>query len=177
MWYVPSMIRLTLVILLGLPALAQAPYDTIVSGGRIVDGTGNAWFYGDLAVRNGRIARITPAGILRNAAARERIDATGLIVSPGFIDIQSQSRAAFLTQDGRVISKVTQVSRPRSWGKARPTRHRTKKRRVRSETRDVRQTTRSRAPTVSTRGCGRCSNMVGPRTSDLSWERLPSGCM
>jgi N-acyl-D-amino-acid deacylase len=108
MWYFPSMIRLILVVLFSLPASSQAPYDTVVSGGRIVDGTGNAWFHGDLAIRNGRIARIAPAGMLRNATARERIDATGLIVSPGFIDIQSQSRGAFLTQDGRVISKVTQ---------------------------------------------------------------------
>jgi N-acyl-D-amino-acid deacylase len=108
MWYFPSMIRLILVVLFSLPAFSQAPYDTVVSGGRIVDGTGNAWFHGDLAIRNGRIARIAPAGMLRNATARERIDATGLIVSPGFIDIQSQSRGAFLTQDGRVISKVTQ---------------------------------------------------------------------
>jgi dihydroorotase/N-acyl-D-amino-acid deacylase len=89
-------------------ALAQTPYDTILTGGRIVDGTGNAWFYGDLAIRSGRIARIAPAGVLRNAPARERIDVSGLTVSPGFIDIQSQSRAAFLSRDGRVISKVTQ---------------------------------------------------------------------
>jgi N-acyl-D-amino-acid deacylase len=98
-------------ILLGffsLLAFSQAPYDTILSGGRIVDCTGNAWFYGDVAIRGGRIARIVPAGVLRTAAAKERIDVTGLAVSPGFIDIQSQSRAAFLSQDGRVISKVTQ---------------------------------------------------------------------
>ena len=87
---------------------AQVPYDVVLSGGRIVDGTGNAWFYGDVAIRGGRIARIAPAGLLRSAAARERIDVTGLTVAPGFIDIQSQSRGAFLTQDGRVISKVTQ---------------------------------------------------------------------
>jgi len=103
-----TMTRLLLTLLLNSLAFAQIPYDTILAGGRIVDGTGNAWFYGDLAIRGGRIARITPAGVLRNAPARERIDVTGLIVAPGFIDIQSQSRGAFLSQDGRVISKVTQ---------------------------------------------------------------------
>ncbi|HEU4390298.1 MAG TPA: D-aminoacylase [Blastocatellia bacterium] len=84
------------------------PYDIVITGGRIVDGTGNSWFYGDLAVKGDRIARITPAGLLRNAPAKTRIDARGLVVAPGFIDIQSHSRDSFLTGDGRVISKVTQ---------------------------------------------------------------------
>jgi len=90
---------------------AQAPesYDIVVEGGRIVDGTGNAWFHGDLAVSGDRIARIVPPGGLADARATERIDATGLVVAPGFIDIQSHSREAFLGDgDGRVISKVTQ---------------------------------------------------------------------
>jgi dihydroorotase/N-acyl-D-amino-acid deacylase len=80
----------------------------VISGGRVVDGTGSAWFYGDLAVKGDRIARIAPAGMLRDAPARERIDASGLVVAPGFIDIQSHSRGAFLFGDGRVVSKVTQ---------------------------------------------------------------------
>ena len=87
---------------------APGPYDVVISNGRVVDGTGNAWFYGDLAVRDGRIAKIAGAGMLSNEASNERIDATGLVVAPGFIDIQSHSRGAFLTGDGRVISKVTQ---------------------------------------------------------------------
>ncbi len=99
---------LPLALLLGAITFAQAPYAAILSGGRIVDGTGNAWFYGDLAIREGKIARIAPPGLLRNAPAKEKIDVTGLVVAPGFIDIQSQSRAEFLSKDGRVISKVTQ---------------------------------------------------------------------
>lgn len=98
--------HLLLAILFCSPSLAQ--YDAILAGGRIVDGTGNAWFYGDLAMRDGRISRIAPAGLLRNATARDRIDVSGLVVAPGFFDIQSHSRAAFLSGDGRVIGKVTQ---------------------------------------------------------------------
>ena len=100
--------RLLPLVLFGPASFAQVPYDAILTGGRIIDGTGNAWFYGDLAIQSGRIARIVPAGVLRNAPARERIDVSGLVVAPGFIDIQSQSRGPFLTQDGRVIGKVTQ---------------------------------------------------------------------
>ena len=87
---------------------AADEYDTIIAGGRIVDGTGAPWFYGDIAVKGDRIARITPAGILANATAKSRVDARGLVVAPGFIDIQSHSRDNFLTGDGRVVSKVTQ---------------------------------------------------------------------
>ena len=83
-------------------------YDVVITGGRIVDGTGNPWFYGDVGIRGDRVARIAPRGALANAGTRQRIDATGLVVAPGFIDIQSHSRTAFLTGDPRVVSKVTQ---------------------------------------------------------------------
>ncbi len=83
-------------------------YDVIILNGRIVDGTGNPWYLGDIGIRNERIARIAPVGFLENAETKERIHAHGLIVAPGFIDIQSHSRGAFLLGDGRVISKVTQ---------------------------------------------------------------------
>jgi dihydroorotase/N-acyl-D-amino-acid deacylase len=86
----------------------SGPYDVVIANGRVVDGTGSAWFLGDVAIRGDRIARITPAGLLRDAPTRERIDATGLVVAPGFIDIQSHSRDPFLAGDGRVVSKVTQ---------------------------------------------------------------------
>jgi N-acyl-D-amino-acid deacylase len=113
-------IRLPLLLLLLLPLAAcvpsappahapeAAPYDLVITGGRIVDGTGNAWFHGDVAVRGERIARVAPAGMLAQVPARERVDVRGRVVAPGFIDIQSHSRGAFLHGDGRVIGKITQ---------------------------------------------------------------------
>ncbi|WP_201773086.1 N-acyl-D-amino-acid deacylase family protein [Gemmatirosa kalamazoonensis] len=86
----------------------DAPYDVVIAGGRIVDGTGSPWFYGDVALRGDRIARIAPAGLLRDASAHERIDARGMVVAPGIIDIQAQSYGPLLTGDGRVVSMATQ---------------------------------------------------------------------
>src|ERR1043166_9486569 len=72
-------------------------YDIVIGNGRIVDGTGNAWFYGDVAISGDRIARVTPAGMLRDAPARQRIEARGLVIAPGVIDIQAQSYPELLT--------------------------------------------------------------------------------
>lgn len=90
------------------PTPAEAPFDVVITGGRIVDGTGNPWTYGDVGVRDGRIARVTPGGMLASAPARQRVDARGLVVTPGFIDIQAQSYGPFMSGDGRVVSTVTQ---------------------------------------------------------------------
>src|SRR5207249_10881173 len=90
------------------PTPAAGPYDVVIEGGRVVDGTGNPWFYGDVAITGDRIARITPPGLLRQASARRRIDAHGLVVAPGIIDIQAQSGSELLRGDSRVISMVTQ---------------------------------------------------------------------
>lgn len=100
--------RLPVLILFASILAAQPQYDLIIVGGRIIDGSGNPWFEGDLAISGDRIARITAPGLLKNASAKATVDARGHVVAPGFIDIQSHSRAAFLTGDGRVISKVTQ---------------------------------------------------------------------
>ena len=91
-----------------LSADSNETYDVVILNGQIVDGTGNPWFTGDIAIRKERIARIAPAGQLKDAKTEKRIDAHGLVVAPGFIDIQSHSREAFLLGDGRVISKVSQ---------------------------------------------------------------------
>ena len=90
------------------PTPAAGPYDVVIEGGRVVDGTGSPWYYGDVAIKGDRIARITPAGLLARASAARHIDARGLVVAPGFIDIQAQSGEALLAGDSRVVSMVTQ---------------------------------------------------------------------
>ena len=89
-------------------AAAGAPYDVVITNGRIVDGSGNAWFWGDVGVRGDRIARVAPRGALASAPAAKRIDAHGSAITPGFIDIQAQSYQNFMTGDGRALSMVTQ---------------------------------------------------------------------
>lgn len=85
-----------------------APLDVIIENGRVVDGTGAAWFHGDVGIAGDRIATVVPAGRLADEDARVRIDATDKVVSPGFIDIQSHARGPLLSGDGRVLSKTTQ---------------------------------------------------------------------
>jgi len=63
-------------------------YDILIKNGKIVDGTGNPWFRADVAVKNGRISKV---GRLVYAKAKDVIDAGGLVVSPGFIDMHSHS--------------------------------------------------------------------------------------
>ena len=86
----------------------QGSYDVVISGGKIVDGTGNPWYYGDVGISGDRIAAVTPSGALATAHAGKRIDAKGMVIAPGFIDIQGQSGEQLTTGDGRLISKITQ---------------------------------------------------------------------
>ncbi len=87
---------------------SNAPYDVIIQNGRVVDGTGAAWFYGDVAIRGDRIAAVAPRGVLAHASARARIDARNMVVAPGFIDIQDQSGGDLLRGDGRQLGKLMQ---------------------------------------------------------------------
>jgi dihydroorotase/N-acyl-D-amino-acid deacylase len=94
------------VVLLSLSSAVGAqpePIDLLIRGGSIVDGTGAPGFEGDVAIRDGRIV-----GIGKNLpAARDTIDATGLTVVPGFIDMLGHSEFRLLA-DGRAISKIYQ---------------------------------------------------------------------
>src|SRR5262249_44671318 len=86
------------------PAQPAPPYDLVIRNGTIVDGSGNPWFRGDVAVRGDRsvtIGRVPPG------PARREIDATGLVVAPGFIDMHSHSDYVLL-EDGLAQSKVRQ---------------------------------------------------------------------
>jgi N-acyl-D-amino-acid deacylase len=90
------------------PGASGAAYDVVIENGRVIDGTGSAWFYGDVALRGDRIAAIAPRGAFRTARAGQRVDATGHVVSPGFIDIQAHSIGHYMLGDGKAISMVTQ---------------------------------------------------------------------
>ncbi len=78
--------------------------DLLIAGGRVVDGTGAPWFAADVCVYGDRIAAIRPGETARSA---RRIDAAGLIVAPGFIDMLGQSEY-WVLRDSRVASKITQ---------------------------------------------------------------------
>ena len=60
------------------------PFDLLILGARVIDGSGSAWFRSDIGIRNGRIARI---GRLEGTPARRVVDAAGRVAAPGFIDI------------------------------------------------------------------------------------------
>jgi N-acyl-D-amino-acid deacylase len=84
---------------------AQQPdYDFIIAGGHIVDGTGAPWFVGDVGIVGDHIVAI---GDLHAAKAKQRVHAAGLVISPGFIDVQGQSEFNVLV-DNRAASKITQ---------------------------------------------------------------------
>lgn len=102
------MLQLLLVLAaLAFPAQAQPRYDIVFTHARIVDGTGNPWYYGDVGILGDRIARIAPRGTLA-ALGDSVVHANGLVLAPGFIDLQSHSRFAHLEGDTRVVSKITQ---------------------------------------------------------------------
>ena len=95
----------TLVVLLCVAAWAQAPsYDVIIRNGRIIDGTGSPWYAADLGIRDGRIAAI---GNLSAPSTRRTIDAHGMVVAPGFIDMLGQSELTILV-DPHLPSKIYQ---------------------------------------------------------------------
>ncbi len=74
---------------------SQPPYDIVIAGGSVVDGTGAPAVMADVGVRGGRIATIGP---LADARATRRIDAKGLVVAPGFIDIHNHSDYTILVE-------------------------------------------------------------------------------
>jgi dihydroorotase/N-acyl-D-amino-acid deacylase len=81
--------RLPIILLALSSAAAQTPsYDVIIAGGRVVDGAGGPWYMADVGLRGDTIAAV---GRLRDQAAKLRIEAQGLVIAPGFIDIHSHA--------------------------------------------------------------------------------------
>ena len=93
-----------LLIVLAAPLFAQE-YDYLIRNGRIVDGSGNPWFYADIGIVQDRIAFIGTAA--PDVKAKRTIDAKGLVVAPGFIDMLGQSELDLLI-DSRATSKLLQ---------------------------------------------------------------------
>jgi N-acyl-D-amino-acid deacylase len=71
------------------PPGAQS-YDLLIRNARVLDGSGNPWFHADVAIQGDRVAAV---GALNDAVARRTIDAVGLVVAPGFIDVHSHAAA------------------------------------------------------------------------------------
>jgi N-acyl-D-amino-acid deacylase len=86
------------------PLLAQQ-YDVLIRNGRVVDGSGNPWIYADVGILGDRIAFLGKAD--PGIAAKRTIDATGLVVAPGFIDMLGQSELNLII-DKQAVSKLTQ---------------------------------------------------------------------
>ncbi len=103
------MLWIALIPALALTAVTQQPssrpaFDVVILNGRIIDGSGNPWYYGDVGIRGDHIAAI---GNLTGASARKSIDARGMVVAPGFIDMLGQSEFPLLI-DNRAINKLSQ---------------------------------------------------------------------
>ena len=86
--------------------LAQSPqqFDVVITNGHIIDGTGSPWYAGDIGIRNGLIAAI---GRLAGANVKQTIDAHGMVVAPGFIDMLGQSELTILVNP-HLPSKIFQ---------------------------------------------------------------------
>lgn len=87
--------------------MTSSDINVLIRSAKVVDGTGNPWFYSDIAIGKDRITEIAPPGAISVEAAHEVIEAEGMIVCPGFIDILSHSHLP-LMHDPRALSKITQ---------------------------------------------------------------------
>src|SRR5437764_15235029 len=94
----------TVIIGCGRIAAADAPFDIIIKGGTVYDGTGGEGHVGDVAIRDDRIAGV---GYFAKAFAKKTIDARGLVVASGFINMLSGSTES-LIQDVLSQSEIRQ---------------------------------------------------------------------
>jgi len=97
----PFALAFASLLLVGAAAPPPTAYDIVIRGGRVLDGAGNPWVTADVAIKDGRIARV---GVIE-AKGTQEIDARGRYVSPGFIDMLDQSGRTLL-RDGSATSKL-----------------------------------------------------------------------
>ena len=84
-------------------------YDVVIANGKIIDGTGNSWYYGDVAIKDGKIMYV---GKISNVTATKVINAKGLVVTPGFIDVHGHIEGGIFenpTADNYLYDGVTTV--------------------------------------------------------------------
>lgn len=91
-----SFLALVLMFLVPMSVQPEQSYDLIIRGGRVLDGSGNPWYYADVAIRGDRIAAV---GNLSESKAKQVVDAVGLYVSPGFIDVHSHASKGLSKKD------------------------------------------------------------------------------
>ncbi|MEZ5420469.1 MAG: amidohydrolase family protein [Vicinamibacterales bacterium] len=137
------------------------PFDLVITGGQVLDGTGAAAVRADVGIRGDRIAAI---GTLAGQAARRTVDAGGLVVAPGFIDLHTHSEMPLLA-DGTAQSKVRQgVTLDVTGGAPRRRRGITSRRRARTASRP----TGARSPRASHASRRRASRSTPSPTSPPS---------
>lgn len=94
----------------------SSTFDLVIAGGRVLDGTGSPWYYADIGIKDGRIAAVVrtnpghPSPLASGAGATPVLNAEGLVVSPGFIDMHSHSDLSLLgnpTSDSKTMQGVT----------------------------------------------------------------------
>src|SRR4029450_3278823 len=82
----------------------MAEFDIVIHSGRVIDGTGNPWFYGDVAIKGGKIAG---SGKIHPDFGRRAIPGRGRVFAPGYIDMHTPSDQPLIA-DGNAESKVRQ---------------------------------------------------------------------
>ena len=91
-------------------------FDLVITGGKVLDGTGSPWYYADIGIKDGKIAAMArtspghPSPLAPASAPGRVLDARSLVVAPGFIDMHSHSDLSLLTNptsDGKVMQGVT----------------------------------------------------------------------